>query len=97
MYIDVKMEELYWRLVHSSTALTEQLMRHSLPLQSSTLQCIVQAGWQLGRGGAVSFLVIQPLIINCSHQHTCYAECIEAQLQMVTPQPQHCSSQVQVQ
>ena len=26
-----------------------------------------------------------------------YAECIEAQLQMVTPQPQHCSSQVQVQ
>ena len=69
MYIDVKMEELYWRLVHSSTALTEQLMWHSLPLQSSTLQCIVQAGWQLGRGGAVSFLVIQPLIINCSHQH----------------------------
>ena len=72
----------------------------AITIQHIAMHC---AGWVAAGARRSRVIPCNPtsqcpaVIINCSHQHTCYAECIEAQLQMVTPQPQHCSSQVQVQ
>ena len=52
--------------------------------------------WKIGEKTFFSLEVDDLLLLTSIHVMM-YAECIEAQLQMVTPQPQHCSSQVQVQ